>query len=78
MPSNFAYIQEGQAVPVVVEARIVSKENFLTKIELRGTDKVGTWDAYGYIICNMRGEIFMWFSKQYHDKNKAGQTGAWK
>lgn len=42
-------------------------------MKIEGHDKYGGWTADGYILPR-DGRIFMWFYKEYDDKDYAQQT----
>ena len=39
-----------------------------------GSDKFGSWQAKGFILCK-EGSMFFWMYKEYDDRTAAGQTG---
>lgn len=76
--NNFFIYQGKETIKSYVFARVVKEKQFLTELELTGTDSVGSWKAKGFILCRDEGKIFIWFYKIYDDLERAGQTSDWE
>jgi hypothetical protein len=64
---------------MAVNVQIVDQsQNFITEIQLRGSDSFGTWGAKGFIVCTSNGKMVYWFYKTYDDRTAARQTGNWE
>ena len=74
---SFKFFQKKTTYVVKASIRTEKIQDMLYRIFLKGNDKFGDFSAHGYLVEKEEG-TFLWFKKDYHDRGRAGQTGAFQ